>query len=39
LVEIRSESGTKAKQNIFSLGVNLKAPKPDEVTAKVGGKS
>jgi type IV pilus assembly protein PilN len=39
LVEIRSESGAKAKQNIFSLGVNLKAPKPDEAAAKVGGKS
>ncbi len=39
LVEIRSESGTKAKQNIFSLGVNLKTPKPDDAAANVGGQS
>jgi type IV pilus assembly protein PilN len=39
LVEIRSESGTKAKQNIFSLGVNLKTPKPDDAAASVGGQS
>ncbi len=30
LVEIRSEAGTKAKQNVFSLGVNLKTPKAEE---------
>ncbi len=30
LVEIRSEAGTKLKQNAFSLGVNIKAPKTEE---------
>ena len=39
LVEIRSESGAKTKQNIFSLGVNLKVAKPEDAAAKVGGKS
>jgi type IV pilus assembly protein PilN len=39
LVEIRSESGAKTKQNIFSLSVNLKVAKPEDAAAKVGGKS
>jgi type IV pilus assembly protein PilN len=39
LVEIRSESGAKTKQNIFSLGVNLKVAKPEDAAAKAGGKS